>query len=61
MGLTHCNNDRNDYRSPEWNVPEEDYDLIIKIATLEEGIDDDPKQHDDRRPDNDDPGEEGPT
>jgi hypothetical protein len=60
-GLTQCDNDGDDHRSPERNVTEQDYYLIVKVIALEEGIEHDPKQHDDRRSDDDQPGEEGPT
>ena len=60
-GLTQCDDDGDNHRSPERNVPEQDHDLIVEIITPEEGIDDDPKQHDNRRSDNHEPSEEGPT
>ena len=59
--LTQCNDDRDDHTSPERNIPEQDHDLIVKVTAFKEGIDHDPEQHDNRRPDNDEPCEEGPA
>ena len=44
---TQCDNDGDDYRRPERNVPEQDHDLVVEVVALEERIDDNPEQHND--------------
>ena len=41
--LTQRDNNGDDHRSPERDVPEQDYDFVVEVVALEEGVDDDPK------------------
>ena len=43
MELTQGDDDGDDHTSPEWNVSEQNHDLIVEVIAFEEGVNDDPK------------------
>lgn len=53
--------DREDHRSPERNSPKKNERLVDEVRAGEEGIDDDPNPHQDRRSNNHYPCHGGPV